>query len=59
MSYIGELSWFHYVSTYGKEVIEYLLFEDSFKLKLTLIGEFKCTLDILKKPSVREILNFE
>jgi hypothetical protein len=33
--------------------------EDSCKLKLTIIGEFECTLDILKKPSVWEVLNFE
>jgi hypothetical protein len=33
--------------------------KDSFKLKLTIIGEFECTLDVLKKPSVRGVLNFE
>jgi len=50
----GALSWFHNVSTYSGEVIEYqtIFTENSFKSKLKITGEFGCTLSIVGKPSI-------
>jgi hypothetical protein len=43
------------LSTYVVEVTEFLFIENSFKLKLKIIGEFGHTLGIAGKPSLRKL----
>ncbi len=43
--------------TYGGKIVEYWtkFHENSFKSKVKIIGEFGCTLDIVRKPSMSMI----